>query len=116
MFFGLLFNINKKMFGVYPVVTTENLYDIGLVKNVKSGIPIEVWSRYDQRYGGEKQYGGVTTVVWYDTGIKMTVEEWKYLSVKTRDASGFYQYWKDRLKRTRRINKIGEDRNNGKKY
>lgn len=88
---------------VGSIVMTKNCLDIGYVSEVSEGKPIRILSRYEEyppyRVGNNAwaEYGGVNAVRWYDTGIKMSLEEWKKLSKKS-DASEFYAYWIDLLR------------------
>lgn len=86
---------------VGSVVITENMYDVGLVKEEENGIPTAIYSRYNRLYGGKQEYGGVTTITWYDTGIRMSVDEWRRLSEDCKDAGTFYRYWEARLKKAK---------------
>lgn len=79
---------------VGSVVITRSdvaILDIGLVKSVRDGKPIEIYSRKDK-------YGGINQGHWYDTGIRMTLDKWCQLGHELEDEPwGFYNYWNNRL-------------------
>nr|DAN85637.1 MAG TPA: hypothetical protein [Caudoviricetes sp.] len=82
---------------VGSVVITHSL-DVGLVANAADGVPSEIfgsYSRYDKS-GTCRKYGGVSTVQWYDTDIKMSLSEWIELS-KQLTPCEWYEYWRSRL-------------------
>lgn len=85
---------------VGSIVMTKNCLDVGIVGAVSNGRPTKVYARYNPYSANESgfpQYGGADTTDWYDTGYKMTMEQWKLLAIEKKDAMGFYQYWRDRL-------------------
>lgn len=86
---------------VGQVVFTKNGFDFGLVAEVKNGKPRRVYSRFagyrDYPYGeGYPEYGGVNSIVWYDSGIKLSIQEWLDLGMNN-DAKGFQSYWRERI-------------------
>lgn len=82
---------------VGSVVCTENCLDIGLVGGVFNGRPTKVFSRFVKYDDNLKEYGTSDKTQWYDTGVHMTISEWKKLAYDTKDAAGFYGYWRRRL-------------------
>lgn len=86
---------------VGSVVITRSdvaILDIGLVKSVRDGKPTEIYARKSEWCGPEpNQYGGVSSGRWYDTGIRMPLDKWCQLGHDMKDASGFYDYWNNRL-------------------
>ena len=86
---------------VGSVVVTDSYLSIGLVAEVKDGKPTEIYSMYNRFHVPTwecPKIGGVNLLTWYDTGIKMSLQDWKFLSLST-NAMGFHEYWKARLKR-----------------
>lgn len=84
---------------VGSIVITQRCLDIGFVAEATNGRPSKIISRYNEYhipYGEFPLFGGIEMVDWYDTGIRMSLEEWKDLSDKY-DAEGFYDYWRTRL-------------------
>lgn len=83
---------------VGSVVITQHAWDIGLVANVTDGLPSEIFARYTRydKCGVCGKYGGVSTIRWYDTGIKMSLPEWIELS-KQLEPCEWYEYWLSRL-------------------
>lgn len=82
------------------VVITRNGFDIGLVAKTLHGKPVKILARYSDYHTPPDecpQYGGIESVNWYDTGIRMSLEQWKVLSTEN-DCDGFYRYWRTRLK------------------
>ncbi len=81
------------------VVVTKNCLDVGIVAESRAGQPTKIYSRFywlcDDEYCPE--YGAIDKVRWYDTGIDMTFRQWKQLAIDTKDAEGFYRYWRDKL-------------------
>ena len=87
---------------VGSIVITRNCLDVGIVGSVSDGRPVTVYARPDLSVDNiDRKYGGVVSVGWYDTGLVMTMEGWRLLSLEKRDAQGFYQYWRDKLKKKR---------------
>ncbi len=77
------------------IVITERALDIGIVGEVKDGKPLMIYSR--PSCYGESQYGGIDSVIWYDTRICMSMEDWRQIAYDAKDAHGFYKYWHNRL-------------------
>lgn len=83
---------------VGSVVMTKSCFDIGLVAKQRDGMPVTIFSRFSEfdSLDDPPRYGAVDAVVWYDTGIIMTEQEWKELS-RSMSAIQFYGYWRQRL-------------------
>lgn len=84
---------------VGSVVITRNCLDVGLVAETYLGEPKRILARYSELHEPADecaQYGGTNVVNWYDTGIIMSIQEWKDLS-REYDAAGFNKYWRTRL-------------------
>lgn len=81
---------------VGDIVCTRNCLDIGFVAEVQCGEPKKIYSRY-RNNDGFSTFGGINTVTWYNTGINMSLEEWEKILDNTKDAEGFYIYWRNRL-------------------
>lgn len=83
---------------VGDVVMTRNCLDVGLVAEVSAGKPTKILARDTSHLfdGAPPQYGGINSVTWYSTGVRMSFEDWAKLSRST-DAAGFYEYWHTRL-------------------
>ena len=85
---------------VGSIVITKSCLDVGIVGSVSNGRPVTVYARSDFSADNiDRKYGGICSVGWYDTGLVMTMEGWRLLSLEKGDAQGFYQYWRDKLKR-----------------
>lgn len=86
------------------VVVTQHGYDIGLVAKVSLGGHAEkVYAMYDVLYTlyvGRDEFPEYSTplgIIWFDTGVRMTKDEWKQLSVELGDACSFHKYWEKKL-------------------
>lgn len=81
------------------VVMTRNCLDVGLVAEVNAGKPTKILARDSGNSfdGMPPQYGGINSSTWYNTGVRMSFEDWEKLSRST-DAVEFYQYWRTRLR------------------
>lgn len=81
---------------VGSVVITKDCLDVGLVAEVFQGKPKKILSRYNEFHDSNDecpQYGNVKGIDWFDTGVRMSLQEWIDLSRDTKDAEGFYKYW-----------------------
>lgn len=81
--------------GFGSIVITRHGWDVGFVLETLEGSPIKILSRYTGIHP-TPLYGG-RNIAWYDTGERMTLPEWMELGVRT-DATGFHNYWKERLR------------------
>ncbi len=82
------------------VVFTKDCLNVGIVAESRAGQPTKIYSRFYRLCDNEDcpEYGAIDKVHWYDTGIDMAFQQWKQLAFDTKDAEGFYQYWRDKLK------------------
>ena len=90
---------------VGSVVMTKHGFDIGLVGEVRHGRPTRIFARYGRcSMPPDKcpEWGWSESTNWYDTGVKMSFQEWKDLSFKT-DAAQFCDYWRKRLHMEERL-------------
>lgn len=93
-------NLVRNNARVGMIVYTNHCLDVGIVAEVKDGVPTKIYARYETCLFPHcyfPEYGAIDTINWYDSGIEMTIDEWKQLSISTKDAGAFWQYWKDKI-------------------